>query len=272
MLQNVKTLLRSVMIVGVAAILVAPAAVGQGRVLADHEWCDRGDRDRGWACEVREFTLSASGSLDVDARPNGGIRVEGWDRSEIHLLAKVSAQADSDSDAGNILSEVQLDVSGSSVDADGPRTDRNESWSVSYRVSVPRRIDLSLESTNGGISISQVSGDLEFSTTNGGVKLADVAGNVHGRTTNGGLTVELSGSEWQGTGLDAATTNGGVVLVLPDGYNAHLEAGTRNGGLHFDFPVTVQGRIDRNISTDLGSGGAPIRVRTTNGGVTVKKK
>jgi DUF4097 and DUF4098 domain-containing protein YvlB len=133
-------------------------------------------------------------------------------------------------------------------------------------------MDLSLESTNGGISIAQVSGDLEFQTTNGGVKLADVAGNVHGRTTNGSLTVELSGSEWQGTGLDAATTNGGVVLVLPDGYNAHLEAGTRNGGLHFDFPVTVQGRIDRNISTDLGSGGAPIRVRTTNGGVTVKKK
>jgi hypothetical protein len=259
-------------IAGIAAILLVPAAAGQGRVLQDHEWCDRGDRDRGWACEVHEFTLSAGGSLDVDARPNGGIKVEGWDRGEVHLLAKVSAQADSDAEARDILSDVQLDVSGSSIDADGPRTGRGESWSVSYRISVPRRMDLSLESTNGGISIAEVSGDLEFQTTNGGVHLVDVAGNVHGRTTNGGLSVELSGSEWQGSGLDVTTTNGGVTLLVPDGYNAHLETGTVNGGLRFDFPVTVQGRINRNISTDIGSGGAPIRVRTTNGGVVVKTK
>jgi len=267
-----RELLRAAAVMGVVGVLLVPGALGQGRVLEDHEWCDRGDQDRGWACEVREFTLSASGSLDVDARPNGGIRVEGWDRNELHVLARVAAQADSDADARSILGDVQVDVSGSSIDADGPRTDRGESWSVSFRVSVPRSTDLSLESTNGGISISQVSGDLEFRTTNGGVKLVDVAGNVRGRTTNGGLTVELAGAEWQGTGLDVATTNGGVTLLIPDGYNAQLETGTVNGGLQFDFPVTVQGRLNRNISTNLGDGGAPIRVRTTNGGVAVKRK
>ena len=272
MSQRMRKLLRSAAIAGVAGVLSVPVAVGQGRVLEDHEWCDRGDRDRGWFCEVREFTMSARGDLDVDASPNGGIRVEGWDRGEIHILARVSAQADSDAEAREIASDVQVDVNGSSVDSDGPRTGRDESWSVSYRVSVPRRTDLSLESTNGGISISQVSGDLEFRTTNGGVKLVDVAGDVHGRTTNGGLTVELAGSAWQGTGLDVTTTNGSVTLLVPDEYNAHLETGTTNGGLRFDFPVTVQGRLDRNISVDLGDGGAPIRVRTTNGGVSVKRK
>ncbi|MGD8727397.1 MAG: DUF4097 family beta strand repeat-containing protein, partial [Gemmatimonadales bacterium] len=253
-------------------ILLAPAAAGQGRVLQDHEWCDRGDRDRGWACEVREFTLPARGDFDVDARPNGGIEVVAWDRNEIRVLARVSSQADSDADARSILDEVQVGVSGSSADADGPRTGRGESWSVSYRVSVPARIDLSLESTNGGITIDGVSGNLDFRTTNGGVKLSEVAGDVRGRTTNGGLHVELAGSAWQGSGLDVQTTNGGVTLVVPDGYDAHLEAGTTNGGLRFDFPVTVQGRIDRTISTDLGDGGAPIRVRTTNGGVSVERK
>ena len=45
-----------------------------------------------------------------------------------------------------------------------------------------------------------------------------------------------------------------------------------NGGLNIDFPVTVHGRVDRQISADLGSGGAPIRVRTHNGGVKMSKK
>ena len=68
------------------------------------------------------------------------------------------------------------------------------------------------------------------------------------------------------------TSNGGVHLRVPEQYSAHLETGTVNGGLNIDFPLTVQGRLDRQISADLGSGGAPIRVRTHNGGVKISKK
>jgi hypothetical protein len=89
---------------------------------------------------------------------------------------------------------------------------------------------------------------------------------------NGGVTVELDGERWEGSGLDVQTTNGGVHLSLPSRYNARLETGTVNGGLQFDFPVTVQGRLSRRLTTDLGSGGALIRVVTTNGGVTVARR
>jgi hypothetical protein len=34
----------------------------------------------------------------------------------------------------------------------------------------------------------------------------------------------------------------------------------------------VQGTLDRSISTDLGSGGAPIKVRTSNGGVKITRR
>jgi hypothetical protein len=39
-----------------------------------------------------------------------------------------------------------------------------------------------------------------------------------------------------------------------------------------DFPVRVQGRLGRDLSTDLGSGGPTIRAKTTNGGVTVRRR
>ncbi len=42
--------------------------------------------------------------------------------------------------------------------------------------------------------------------------------------------------------------------------------------MNIDFPLTVQGRIDREINANLGAGGAPIRVTTHNGGVKIAKK
>jgi hypothetical protein len=60
-------------------------------------------------------------------------------------------------------------------------------------------------------------------------------------------------------------------LRVSRGYSAHLETGTVNGGVDIDFPVMVQGKIGRRITTDLGKGGPTIRVITTNGGVDVRR-
>jgi DUF4097 and DUF4098 domain-containing protein YvlB len=158
------------------------------------------------------------------------------------------------------------------LDADGPRTERRESWSVSYRINVPHESDLDLNTVNGGITVDDVLGDIEFSATNGGVSLTEVGGTVSGRTTNGGLKVQLSGTQWDGEGLDVRTTNGGITLVLPEDFNAELESATTNGGITVDFPVTVSGRINRRLQTTLGSGGPLLRAITTNGGVTIKKR
>ena len=113
---------------------------------------------------------------------------------------------------------------------------------------------------------------MDLSTTNGGIHLDAVAGNVRARTTNGGVRVVLEGEHWDGDGLDAETTNGGVRLDLPERYAAHLETGTVNGHIDIDFPVMVQGRLNHHIETDLGGGGKTIRVTTTNGGVAVHRR
>ena len=254
------------MLVGVSLLIVLPSLAG-----AQDDWCDEQDfGDKSGYCEVREWTLQASGRIAVDASPNGGVHVEAWDRNEVLVQAKVVGRAESDSRAQAIVSDVEID-SGDKVHASGPKNSKNESWWVSYRVFVPRDYDLALNSMNGGVSVEGVDGTMELKTMNGGITLAHVAGDVKGRTTNGGVTVRLDGSSWAGGGLDVETTNGGVVLYMPDGYSAHLEAGTTNGGINIDFPVMVQGKIGKTISTDLGNGGATIRAKTTNGGVQVKK-
>ena len=224
-------------------------------------------------CEVRDSNLPA-GPLNVDAGQNGGVSVEAWDRNEIRVRAIVRGSARSDSRAREIANQVQVQAGGGRVYATGPDLERREWWSVSYRVNVPRKNDLDLSATNGGITIIGVNGNLRFDTTNGGVRLQDVGGRVNGDTRNGGLTVLLNGSRWDGDGLDVETSNGGVTLSIPDGYNAELETRTVNGGLRIDFPITVQGELTsrRGISTTLGSGGPLVRVRTTNGGVKINRR
>ena len=236
-------------------------------------------RDRGWdddyyrVCEVREYTLPA-GPLIVDAGRNGGIRVEGSDRSDIHIQAIVTANARREEDAKQLASEVQVQAGSGRVASSGPSTGNRTWWSVSYRISVPRRTDLELHAHNGGITIDSVSGTIRFDTTNGGVRLSNLGGDVRGETRNGGLNVTLSGDRWDGAGLDVETSNGGVTLNIPEGYNADLTTRTANGGFRTDFPMTIQGELSprRGISTTLGTGGPPVRVRTTNGGLRIQRR
>jgi DUF4097 and DUF4098 domain-containing protein YvlB len=81
--------------------------------------------------------------------------------------------------------------------------------------------------------------------------------------------VSLDGDHWQGNGLHANTTNGGIDLRVPQHYNAHLETATVNGGISIDFPVTVQGTIKNHLNTDLGSGGSTVHIQTVNGGINI---
>lgn len=235
---------------------------------------DRWDNDYYRHCEVREERLPA-GPLTVDAGQNGGIRVEGWDGNDILVRAIVQASAREEADAKRLASGVEVRAGGGRVGATGPERNGNrEWWSVSYRISVPRRTDLDLSANNGGITVANVAGIIRFDTTNGGVRLSDVGGAVNGRTRNGGVRIALGGTQWDGDGLDVETSNGGVTLAIPEPYNAQLETRTVNGGFRFDYPLTLTGELSprRGISTTIGSGGAPVRVRTTNGGLRIERR
>ncbi len=261
-------------IVVLTTVFLASSAVaqrGERSLSCDQNWSGRGDGER--HCEMKEQTLPATGGpIRVDGKRNGGVSVKGWERNEILVRAQITANAPTADEARALVNEVRVITGGANIYADGPETRDRRWWAVSFEVFVPRQSDLSLKAHNGGISIEGVRGAMDFDTLNGGISLRDVGGKVKGRTTNGGLSVRLSGNRWEGDGLDVETRNGGVQLSIPENYSARLETGTVNGGVNLGFPVTVQGKIEKNVTTDLGSGGATIRLMTTNGGVSVRKQ
>jgi DUF4097 and DUF4098 domain-containing protein YvlB len=263
-------------IAGVAAIawLTAGAAGAQQAGNPNDPWCQRdGDGNRGHYCEVREFTLPAPGSgLTVNARPNGSIKIVGSDRRDMQVRARVAANADTSDQAQALVRQVTVQTSGS-IHAEGPSNEGERNWSVSYEISVPTDQMLSLSSTNGSIAISTVRGQAEFTTQNGSISLTDVSGNFKGRTQNGSVQLSLQGTRWDGEGLDLETGNGSIRVTVPDGFAAHVETHTVNGRVTIDFPVTIAGEVDRrNVTTDLNGGGASMRLVTTNGSVSIRKR
>lgn len=261
-------------IASLMAITAAPSAGQSFKINPDDDWCST-DRDGDWDsdyhrhCEVREATLDAGGEvIRVDAEPNGGISIKGWDQRNILIRAKVVANARSTSAAEELAREVRISTAGT-IEAEGPHPGKHQWYSVSFEIFAPRKSNVDLQTKNGGITISALDGRVRFQTLNGGVELTALSGDVMGKTTNGGVSIELHGDTWDGSGLDVETVNGGVSIVVPKDYSAELETGTVNGHIEVDFPVLVQGRFDRRLNATLGDGGKPIRAVTTNGGVVV---
>jgi hypothetical protein len=258
------------------AAALSPAALraqSEDRVQRWMQNCESNwNQDRARFCEARNLTLPGSSKLSVDGRENGGVSFHGWDRSDVKVVALVQTQAYEDSEAQTVAKQIRILTDGGHIRAEGPSWRRGTSWSVSYDVYVPRRSNLEAETRNGGVSAENVEGEFDFRAMNGGIRLDDVGGDIHAETTNGGVSASLSGSSWRGKGLDLRTTNGGVALTIPRGYNAQLETGTTNGGMRVDFPITLQGMIGRRIRTQLGSGGPLVRVVTTNGGVRISER
>ena len=230
------------------------------------------DGDRVRHCEMREQSLPSIGRLTIDAGQNGGATVKGWLRSDVLVRARIEASGDSEAAAAMMASRVLIDGSGGQVRATGPEQPNNSWWSVSYEIFVPQVTDLSLKTNNGGITISDVRGQIHFDANNGGVRLKRVVGDVSGGTVNGGIQVELAGTTWDGRQLELSTHNGGVTITMPGHYSARIQAETGMGHIQSDFPLpqTSNERL-RHLDFSLGAGGAPIHITTGNGGIRLKR-
>ncbi len=264
------------------ALLVLPISLLRAQE-SDDEWlsnCREGWGDwgsRARHCEIRETGMKATGrALTIDPGMNGGVEIVGWSNSDsIAITARIQVNARSSSDADAIARDIKIEASGGTIRATGGSGPfgRRQNWSVSFLVMVPRHSDLTLSTQNGPLSVEDVAGRMDLQTQNGPLSLSGIGGDVHASAQNGPLTIDLQGTRWEGTGLDAETQNGPADLRIPDNYNAKIEFGTVNGPMEVGFPmtVTISGRVKDRINTTLGNGGPPIRVVTTNGPMTVRR-
>src|SRR2546425_3087510 len=155
-----------------AALSFAPGAPGlAAQSAADARWlADCRDRDDGWRvkhCEVRVSSLKATGdAITVDPGKNGAVAVRGWDTDSVEVHARIQTEARSEDEAAELARGIRIVTSGATIGADGPESRHAASWGVSFVVFVPRRSDLKLDTYNGPIAVTDVSGRMTLTASN----------------------------------------------------------------------------------------------------------
>jgi lia operon protein LiaG len=68
-------------------------------------------------------------------------------------------------------------------------------------------------------------------------------------------------------------SSGSITVTLPEDQDFVLDARTSSGRIDLDFPITVEGRIDKNeVEGAVGSGGSLVKVKTSSGGVELRSR
>lgn len=145
--------------------------------------------------------------------------------------------------------------------------------------------------SNGSITADQLLGAARLRTSNGAVRLDRVDGELEAVTSNSSVTarvvraprgaplrlessngsIELTVEEFQENPVRVATSNGAITVRLPASVQARLKAETSNGGIHSDFEILTRFAGKAHVEGDLGGGGAPIHLTTTNGSIRLLK-
>jgi hypothetical protein len=235
------------------------------------------------ATEQENVPLGAINSLKLDAARNGGIRVRGGYGGYSVVACKGAALSEQ-------LRAIHVSTSGNHVTADGPSESRD--WTVYFLVQVPRNATLDLSSTNGPISVKDVtgtvaaqaqngpiavknsSGTIDVQSKNGPIAFAGDAGTVKLRANNGPIAVKLAGNGWNGGSLDARTDNGPLAVKLPRSYASGVVIESNGRGPVVCKADACGGKLisldESRRKIELGHGTALVHLATGNGPISIK--
>jgi len=215
----------------------------------------------------QSYPLAPGGTFELQ-NVNGTVEVEGWDRDTVEVHAvKIAKHRESDLERVSI--EVEAKPNAIAVATHYPQ-DEGVEVAVEYTIHVPRGAHLEhIGTVNGSLRIASVDNIDEVHTVNGNIDVFEGGGALHAHTTNGNVHMEVVHVRDK-EGVTAETTNGSVILAIPLETHADLETRCMNGNFSSELPVRMESTArPREMHGKIGRGGAPIHLRTINGGIRI---
>jgi DUF4097 and DUF4098 domain-containing protein YvlB len=225
--------------------------------------------------ETFSYKLNDGGRFSL-SNVNGSVVVTGGSGDNVEIVATKKADNQKDMDKIEIEishSDDEIVVETELGKSDGWFSRNGGSGSVKYEVIVPvgTRLD-SVETVNGGVNISGVSGKVVAESVNGDLDVSDLAGDVGLSTVNGSIEAEFTtlGDEQR---VKVETVNGRVTINLPANADVDISADTLNGGINAkDFGLKAdKGFVGSDLNGKIGDGSARLNIDTVNGSIKIRK-
>jgi DUF4097 and DUF4098 domain-containing protein YvlB len=235
----------------------------------------------------KQFNFFPGGKLQVLAMMPGDLKVIGWNKSSVRLEAERIVYYSSPEDAKALLQKFPIQVrynqtSGLIQTAGSPTPPAT--MEINLTLYVPgEKTDLAIRISQGDLSLESVKGWIEATVREGSLDAKSTAGYFSGKIERGDIHVEMSGKRYEGYEFSAMTRQGSVELRLPKEYSAALQLETRDGKVAVHYPPReVEGELippqiviskkGQSLKASVGDGGAPIRLVTYSGDVTLSLK
>ena len=212
------------------------------------------------AQETRTLTgdLTVDGAfLDIESF-NGPITVSTWNEDAYSINILIKAKGTTDGDAEDNLDEIEFDLTDTVVGGvkrlvlrhNVPIT-KTSIYTVIVEVKLPEdaEVSMDLDSSNGGITLSDITGgDIDLSTSNGALDFEDVtADEINAETSNGGVRGTLEAPVTY-----IGTSNGGIHLSLPCTVTGRYTLKTSNAGVGLELSSSSSVGYDVDLSTSNG--------------------
>ncbi|TWX48069.1 DUF4097 family beta strand repeat-containing protein [Colwellia hornerae] len=223
----------------------------------------------------KSFAVNEQASLAL-ANINGGVDIQGWDKTEIKITATITAENQADRD------RISLDFSensrGVSVETNYQKQSswghNNSSGKVDYTVMVPFGVALTdITLVNGSLEIDNVQGEIKASTVNGAIKVQGLAANLELNSVNGSIKATYLKVDNSIDNIELTTVNGSIKLYMPGEFNAIINAETMHGSIDTAFGLSSEKKMfsGRHLSGTVGSGDITINLESVNGSIKVLK-
>lgn len=222
------------------------------------------------------FKLNDGGRFSI-SNVNGSMVVTGGQGDSVEIVA--TKKADNQADLDKIEIKISNTPDEIVVETDIGESSHwfshnNNSDSVDYAVIVPAGTLLdSVETVNGSVNISGVSGKVVAESVNGDLEIGDLEGDVELSTVNGSIDASFATLGGQQR-VRVETVNGRVTVNLPGNADAEINADTLNGGINAsEFGLeSDKGFVGSDLSAKIGNGSARLTIDTVNGSVKIRKK
>jgi len=244
----------------------------------------------------RTVRLSAPlqpGSVFTAQTHNGSITITGAEAADCNLTATIIARAPTEEDAKKLAEEIKIKLepfgNKLTIKIEKPAFMKNKSVSVNLNAAVPNRTNLELTTHNGGVSITNITGEVNCTTHNGAITALQVSDTIKLQTHNGSVVCrEISGDARLTThngeiravysenapavfNTSMVTHNGSIDFTGPPNLSAVVEVSTHNGSISTKLPITVIGDVSkRKLRGTIGTGQGKLHVESHNGSIKIR--
>jgi DUF4097 and DUF4098 domain-containing protein YvlB len=274
--------------------------------------------------------VAAETALEV-VNDDGAITVQGQETSNYLLAATITAYAANAERAQQWAEQTQVDLVSEGgtlkVVIQRPANLHNEWVQVDIHLTVPRKIDVDLRTSDGHIDIEDLTGTLKAHTSDGAIMVKQAQGPIevqtsdghvecvrvegprlYARTSDGSIRLEecrsqecevqTSDGRISGEGIfspklncrtsdgsidirydpqaqavvfvDLTTHDGQIQMVCPPQVSAVIDAHVGDGHISTELPITIEGKIGKDLKGTLGKGEGRIILRTSDGSIQIR--